>query len=455
MHKIKGSFRDPSGFLFQEKGILYRNINNSYKKDYNKALFSGLLKALWNEKLLIKHSEEEKERNHNIYKIIKPEFIPFISYPYEWCFSQLKDAALLTLQIQKKALSYEMTLKDASAFNIQFKKGNPILIDTLSFEEYEEGTPWVAYKQFCQHFLAPLALMCYHDLRLNQMSRTSIDGIPLEIASSLLPRKTLLNFSLFTHIHLHAKTQSFYSDKQTSSVSRRKLSKSSLIAFIENLEKAILSLKLREIKTEWCNYYSDTNYSNDSFSQKKKLVENFLVRTNNIKTVWDLGGNTGLFSRIASNKNIATISFDIDPIAIEKSYILTKKQKETNILPLVLDLTNPSPSLGWAHSERDSLEKRSNADLIMALALIHHLAISNNLPFENIAEYFSKLGKYLIIEFIPKSDSNTKKLFATRKDVFPKYNKQDFKKSFSKFYNIIKEENIKNSERILYLMKKI
>ncbi len=456
LNKIKGSFRDPSGFLFYKKGVLYRNIDKSYEENYKKLVSSGLLAELWNKDLLIKHREVETQKSDfSSFKTIQPEKLPFISYPYEWCFSELKDAALLTLEIQKIALSYGMNLKDASAFNVQFKNGKPIFIDTLSFEIHNKNTPWVAYKQFCQHFLAPLALMKYQDLRLNILFRTFLDGVPLDLASSLLPKKSLLNFSFLTHIHLHAKTQKHYANKPERGQLRKspKMNKDALLALISSLESAIKRILIKEIDTEWGNYYNSTNYSESSFLKKREVIEEFLRKSGKIKNVWDLGGNTGVFSRIASNKDIKTISFDIDPLAVEKNYLLTKKNQESNIFPLVMDLTNPSPGLGWAHSERYSLQARANSDLIMALAIIHHLCISNNLPFLNIAEYFSKLAKNLIIEFVPKSDSNVKRLLATREDIFKKYDEKHFEEAFLKFYQIKEKRKIQDSERILYLME--
>ncbi len=153
--------------------------------------------------LLIKHEEIESEKSTfpNVFLSIRPSQIPFISYPYEWSFSQLKDAALLTLNIQNIALEYNMSLKDASAYNVQFNDGKPIFIDTLSFEKYKANQPWVAYQQFCEHFLAPLVLMSRVDMRLNKLLCTNIDGIPIEIASKLLPITTYFKFGLLAHVH--------------------------------------------------------------------------------------------------------------------------------------------------------------------------------------------------------------------------------------------------------------
>lgn len=447
---VEGSFRDPSGFLFWKNGELYRQINNSYKEDYDTLMKSGLYDELVEKGLLVSHSEIDVD-NNGAYKIIKPELIKFISYPYEWCFSQYKDAALCTLKIQKIAMKYGMSLKDSSVYNIQFKDSRPIFIDTLSFEKYEEGKPWVAYKQFCQHFFAPLALMSYKDIRLGQLMRVFIDGIPLDLASSLLPSSTKFKFSLLTNIHLHAKTQESYSDKAVDT-KQYKMSKTNFMALIESLESAVKKLEWKISDTEWGDYYNNTNYSDKAFLCKKSLVEEYLKDTNT-KSVWDLGANTGIFSRIASGQGINTIAFDIDPLAVEKNYLQINKNDEKDILPLILDLTNPSPSIGWANSERDGLMKRKLPDTVFALALIHHLAISNNLPFYKIADFFKNICKYLIIEFVPKSDSQVQKLLSTREDIFDNYDQESFEKEFSKLFTIRKSTKIEGTDRILYLME--
>lgn len=447
---VEGSFRDPSGFLFWRSGELYRQINITYKEDYDALMKSGLYDELVEEGLLVPHSEVDVD-NNGAYKIIKPELIKFISYPYEWCFSQYKDAALCTLKIQKIAIKYGMSLKDSSTYNIQFKDGKAIFIDTLSFEKYKEGQPWVAYRQFCQHFLAPLALMSYKDIRLGQLMRVFIDGIPLDLASSLLPSSTKFKFSLFTNIHLHAKTQKSYSDKAVDT-KQYKMNKTNFMALIDSLENAANKLEWKISDTEWGDYYNNTNYTDKAFLCKKSLVEEYLKDTNT-NSVWDLGANTGIFSRIASGQGINTIAFDIDPLAVEKNYLQISMNDEKDILPLILDLTNPSPSIGWANSERDGLMKRKLPDTVFALALIHHLAISNNLPFYKIADFFKYICRYLIIEFVPKSDSQVQKLLSTREDIFDNYDQESFEKEFSKLFTIKKCNRIEGTERTLYLME--
>lgn len=446
------SFRDRSGFLFYYENEIYRIINFSYKKQYEKFMNSELYQKLEEKNLIITHSEiENLDIDCDYYKIIKPEKIPFISYPYEWSFSQLKDAALLTLRIQKAAMKYGMTLKDGSAFNIQFHNGHPIFIDTLSFEIYEEGQIWKPYKQFCQHFLAPLALISKKDVRLNLLSKIFIDGIPIDLAAKLLPKTTFGNFGLMAHIHAHAKSQKHYEDKDAK-IKQKTFSKRSFEGLIESLKSSIEKMTWNEDNTEWGDYYSDTNYTEKSFEEKKQFIS-LAIDQVKPKLVWDMGANTGVFSRLASTKGINTISYDIDPLAVEKNYLSSSQNSEQNILPLILDLTNPSSGIGWNHDERMSIMQRGPADMVFALALVHHLAISNNVPLNKLAEFFSQISKFLIIEFVPKSDSQVKRLLLTRDDIFENYDVKNFEIEFSKFFKIINSKKILDSERTIYIME--
>jgi hypothetical protein len=447
------SFRDPSGFLFSMGNFLYRQVNQAYREDYDHLVSSGLYRKLVDAGLLIPHQEVtiDPVKQDLAYKVIQPEPVHFISYPYEWSFSQLKDAALTTLKIQKYSLECGMSLKDSSAYNIQFHQGRPLLIDTLSFEIYREGKPWDPYRQFCQHFLAPLSLMAFRDVRLGQLERVYIDGVPLDLASSLLPRRTRFVMPLQIHIHLHAASQKHYAGKSVEM--SRKFSRVALLGLIDSLESGVRGLCWSPAGTEWGDYYDETNYSSEGLQHKEQLVTEFL-RQIHPASVWDLGANTGRFSRLASQNNIPTLAFDIDPGAVEKAYLECVARGEKNLLPLLLDLTNPSPSIGWHNRERMSLLERAPADAVLALALIHHLAISNNVPLDRLASFFSDLGKWLIIEFVPKSDSQVQRLLATRKDIFLDYTIEMFENVFSDKFIIHRNEAIPGTQRRLYLMSK-
>jgi hypothetical protein len=456
--RLGASFRDPSGFLFSREGVLYRQVNKLYAEHYDRLMDSKLYAKLVDAGLLISHEEVDiaPEDPALAYKVIKPEPVQFISYPYEWSFSQLQDAALTTLAIQKHALESGMVLKDASAYNIQFHNGKPTLIDTLSFEIYHEGDPWVAYRQYCQHFLAPLALMAHTDIRLNQLLRVYIDGVPLDLAVRLLPGRTRYGLGLGTHIHLHARSQKRYADKPlTKEQSTRKISKMQFMGLMDSLESTTRKLSWKPSGTEWGDYYtaSSSHYSGAAFEHKNKLVRQFLERIQP-NTTWDLGANTGEFGQLAAEMSCFTVAFDIDPAAVEQNYLMSKKKKEILMLPLLMDFTNPSPALGWHNQERHSLVERAPADALLALALIHHLAISNNVPLPLLAEFFHRLGRWLVIEWVPKEDSQVQKLLASRQDIFSGYHQEGFEAAFGEFYKIHEKAAVQDSPRVLYLMEK-
>lgn len=454
--RLAASFRDPSGYLFRRDGTLFRQVNHAYRGDYDRLMASGLYQELTRAGLLIPHREVDAPADDPdlAYRVIAPEPLPYISYPYEWCFSQLKDAALTTLEIQKRALQQGQSLKDSSAYNIQFLGSRPVLIDSLSFEAYREGEPWTAYRQFCQHFLAPLALMSLVDIRLGQLLRVYLDGVPLDLAAGLLPGKTKLNPGLAAHIHLHAASQARYADKTVDkSAVARKMSRTSFQGLIDSLESTTGGLSVKRAGSEWGEYYDSTNYSAAAAEHKAEVLRQFLDRSQPA-TVWDLGANTGVFSRSASSRGIPTLAFDIDPDAVEQNYLQCRTEKNAHLLPLLIDLTNPSPSLGWNHRERMSFMERGSPDVTLALALIHHLAIANNVPLPDLARFFAALGPWLVLEFVPKSDSQVQRLLATRQDIFPAYTPEGFEQAFSPFYRIEAHTKLRESERTMYLLER-
>ena len=462
MHKkqaLPSSFRDPAGFLFIEDGVLYRQVNKSGIGDYRCLMDSGLYQALIDRELLIEHTETDSAAAIEGSILLRPRALLYISYPYEWCFEQLKDAALLTLEIQRLALDHGMTLKDASAYNIQFDGPRAIFIDTLSFEKYEEGRPWSAYRQFCQHFLAPLALGARCDIRLSKLLLAYIDGIPLDLTSQLLPKTTWFSYSLLAHIHLHAVAQRAFSRSGSKEKIRDKaatLSANQMRALIQSLEAATQKQQWQPAHTEWGNYYNETNYTEGATTSKAAMVTRYLQSIPEpIKLVQDLGANNGHYSRLAAGHARLVVSQDIDPIAVSANYRIAQEAALRNILPLELDLIAPPPAIGWGNRERDSFSQRQPADVVMALALIHHLAISNNLPLERLAQFFASRGEWLIIEFVPKSDSQVEVLLATRTDIFPGYNEENFEHVFSQVFKIQEKQSIEGSERSLYLLKKL
>lgn len=452
MKKNPSSFRDPSGFLFQDSGIFFRAVNHSYREEYDAIVADSLFKNLMKKGWLLEH-EELDSCPKEFYKILKPLNLPMISYPYEWSFGQLKDAALLTLEIQYFALESGYTLKDANGFNIQFFEGKPILIDSLSFERYQTDMPWIAYGQFIRHFYAPLALMSKVSLCLNQLLKIHLDGIPLRVASELLPFTTKLQPSILTHIHLHSKFEEKYANSQIVEKNIARISKSNLLAILDQLISSIKNLKPKHESTHWGDYNGEASYSANSIESKKSILKN-LSQKINFRSVWDFGSNDGTYTRIFSHLSQYSVAFDMDPVAVENNYLNGKNTSDTKTLALQMDLLNPSPALGWNHHERLSLKERGPVDLILCFALIHHLCLSHHISLGMLARFFSDLTSQLLIEFVPLDDPMAQKLVSGRRDQFKDYNESTFEQEFNRYFSVVSKESITGSQRVIYFMRK-
>ena len=452
--RLPGSFRDPAGFMFQRDGTFFRQVSRSYSATFATLLNSGLYAKLVEQGLLIAHETADLDLapEPNAAAVVRPEQLGFVSYPFEWSFSQLRASALTTLQVQRQALDHGLSLKDASAYNIQLHNGRPTLIDTLSFEPYEPGLPWVGYRQFCQHFLAPLALMAYRDVRLGTVLQSHLDGLPLDLAARLLPWRTRFRPGLLMHLHLHSRAQVRHADSEHTRASLKgRMSQRRLEALLESLESTVRRLSWNPGSTPWASYGDQSSYSDAAFEDKKRLVGEYTAQVA-AESVWDLGGNVGIFSRIAGANDVPAVSIDSDPGAIDLNYRRMVEGGERNLYPIVADLTSPSPALGWDNREVRSLTQRGPAGLVMALALIHHLAISNNTRFERLARFFASLGSELLIEFVPPDDPMVRRLLTMRNHTFPWYAQSKFEAAFNQFFRIQRTDPISDSQRRLYLM---
>ena len=447
------SFRDPSGYVFIEDNKVKRVINPIYFEQYKALTDSGFYKTLFDKKYLIPHQEVSSTESEISIEASK---IPFINYPYEWSFLQYKHAALLTLKIQKLCLENNFTLKDASAFNITFHEGKPIFIDTLSFDFYQENNPWLAYKQFIMHFLGPLVLTkCFGQDYLKTLSQ-NLEGISLQKLSKLLPFKSYFSPTILTNIHLLAKYDKKYeSDKKTVN---NNLSKSSQIKLLDGLYDFISNLSVNE-KTEWDHYYNQINYNEVAYQFKKEVVKDWFLSIKG-KNLVDIGGNDGTFSRELKDISKLIIVADVDPNAVEQNYKQVLKNKEKMILPIVADVLNPSANYGFNNEERFSFIDRvkdSNLDGCLALAVIHHITLSGNIPFSLSAQFFSKMAPNLLIEFPARNDSWVQFLLDSKREVknhLDFYNEENFEKEYSVYFEILDKQKIASSERLLYSLKR-
>lgn len=444
------SYRDPSGFVFYKDDVLYRQVNVFYKDDFNALLNSGLHAHLIKQEQLINSAiiEENFTGLPDWLCTLKPEPLSFVAYPYEWCFAMLKDAATLTLDILQEALPKGMILKDATPYNVQWHNGKMIFIDTLSFERYDPTKPWIAYKQFCESFLLPLALMHYSQVPLQTLFLAYPEGMPLTVGKKLLPWKSKWKLNTYLHLHLNAAIINKKSDSKTAD--QPPFSAKKLANIIRSLKEAISSYKF-EYTGIWSGYYTEATLRKDYITQKQDIIAQWLTELPPIGSAIDVGANEGLFSELLARRGIRTIAADFDHYSINRLYE-KMKQESLPITPLVIDFANPSPAIGVNNIERSSFLDRVNTDLVLALAVVHHLAIGKNIPFNSIAQLFRKLGGILIVEFIPKDDEKIQYMLQQKKDVYVDYNEEAFRQAFAPHYRITDERLIGQSGRKLYLM---
>ncbi|BAO55366.1 hypothetical protein [Nonlabens marinus] len=455
MSRLSSSYRDPSGFIFQEQGIIKRQINPIFFEEYEAAHEAGIYQALFEKGWLIPHKEELRNEEKIV---LVPEQIEFITYPYEWSFTQYKHAAQLTLRLQMFLLDRGFSLKDASAFNITFHKGKAIFIDTLSIEQYKSNEPWRALQQFEQHFFSVLLLSQKYGAHHLKTLATQINGNNLKETAKLLSWKTKFHPVIYPNIHLMARGGS-ETPKDISKSKSPTLSKESQLKILKVLESHISSMSLSET-TEWTEYYDQINYDQQSFEFKKKLVQWWSQELNAVKAI-DLGGNDGTFARVLPKDLKQIIVSDIDQAAIDHCYTTELKLTQTSrIIPIVCDLMQPSPAIGFANEERDSFVKRVQdfkPDVSLALALIHHITLTGNVPFEMSAAFFASLSDYLIIEFPDREDSWVRYILDSKRDarhLFDDYGVSAFAKAYSIYYHIDKQELIPGTHRSLFLMRR-
>jgi hypothetical protein len=443
------SYRDPSGFIYKHEGIYYRFVSDQYKEHYEHAKKQNLFDVAKQKNLLLPFEEIDENHNHHKkpYKTLLPDQIVFENYPWEWCFDQYKDAAIMTLKLCKLSLENGMILKDATPLNIRLIKGKMKWIDHLSFEIYKDGDAWVAYRQFCEMFLNPLLIATYCGIEAHRILLAYPGGISADTTASLLPFKCRFRLHIQLHVYLQKKVQQEVSSKNEI---RHSISKEKILRILESLYSCIQSLGLPNTRKIWSNYYEETILSQEYLSSKKNIVSAYLSDTK-YQSVLDAGCNDGAMTLLC-NKNADVIAADNDSICINQLYYFIKKNNLENIYPVVLDLTFPTGGMGWSNDEYPPFLKRIEFDLILALALIHHLCIGKNIPLTKVASLFAGCGKHLLIEFVPKEDPKVQDMLLNREDIFNDYSISGFEYTFSQFFTIIEKTPINNSQRTLYKM---
>ncbi len=450
LKRIGGSFRDPSGQVFEHEDRIYRSVTPVAAAEYEAARDGGLFAELVASGRLVGLTEHEGTEGAS-YLLEHPR-LDFISFPYEWSFSLLKDAALFHLDLQLDLLTKGFTLSDASAYNVQFDGPRPLFIDHLSIRRYREGEFWTGHRQFCEQFLTPLLLRAFFDVPHNSWYRGNLEGIPVSDFARLLPLRRKLSWNVLTQIVLQDRFQRGRTSDAGVSVnlSGRKLPLSGFRAMLTQLRNWIARLKPRHVApTTWADYASINTYSDGETSQKKQFIDD-AVRATGARSVVDLGCNTGEYTKVALQSGaVRGLGFDFDQQALDQAHHRAKA-KSLNFLPLYLDARNPSPDQGWTQNERAGFGSRAKADLVLALAFEHHLAIAHNVPLDQVVDWIIGIAKHGVVEFVPKSDPTIMKMLALREDIFSSYSEETFSAILRSRRRIARVERISGSGRVLY-----
>ena len=460
------SYKDTAARVVLKEGIYYRYIFNEYKKEYDNLMQSGLYEALKSKGYLISHSELEYDGSDtNVYKLLVPEQIHFQSYPFCWSYTQWRKAIIAYLEINKIALSYGMLLKDATPFNFYFKEGRAILLDTSSFIFFKEGATWLAYKQFCSEFLSPITLMHYNGQIWSGMVKANLKGMPLSFVSKQLPLKSWFNLNCLLHIHMHAKYAnnegSIEDENKSKSKVKEGFTKEKLVSLIDMILVTVKKWKQAyNINKHWHSYYENDIESPIYLNQKEEIIKNWLD-TLKPKTVIDLGANTGRFSFLAAKQVEQVIAIESDYNCVDAIENTIENGAVKNMVVQQMDLSETTPNFGILEKEYSSIFKRVSKihlspSLVMGLAIVHHLHITNFLSFGQIAELLAKFNsKYLIIEFVPIQDSKVQLLIKNKQRDFSSYTQENFTAALMQYFKLVEVKKMEGTDRELLLLEKL
>jgi len=460
MIEESGSFRDPAGTIFYINDRIFRKINKAGLDRINFLEKENIIEESIKRKYLIQtkilNDDEKNKLNLNISDVILEHIkIPYISYPYEWSFNQLKTAAIFHLDFNLFLLDLGATLIDASAFNIQYIGSKPIFIDTLSIEKYVDGEPWKGHKQFCENFLNPLILKSKKGIKFNNWFKGNLEGIQTDDLDKILSIFDKFSYNIFIHVYLLNKLdQKFASNKSLKPINKKKnFPKKNLILILKQLKRFISKLEDHKSISTWDDYSKNNSYTELEENKKKQIVEEF-IKKNNFNLIADLGCNDGEYSELSlKNGCKSVIGFDFDINTIDRAH---KKAviKNLNFLPLFFDASNPSGNIGWNEKERKSFKTRSKFDAILALAFEHHLAIAKNIPLNEVINWLVSLAPTGLIEFVPKNDLTIIKMLELKGDIFPNYTIENFENALSLKSKILSKSKVSDSGRIIYEYKR-
>jgi precorrin-6B methylase 2 len=453
-----GSFRDRTARVFHYDGKIFRGLSDVALREWE-ALSSTEFFRRFSERGAIVPTRRLDpvpvplmSAGGSWTAVLEHEKLPFVSYPYEWSFEMLRDAALLQLDLVLAALDEGIGLKDASAYNVQWKGASPVFVDLASFYKRAEREPWVGYRQFCQMFLYPLLIQAYRDVPFQPWMRGSIDGIDADVCRNLMSARDYLRGGVLAHVYLQAKAQKAYNsttrnvraDLQKAGFDRRIIK-----ANAERLRSLVAGLQWHPAQSTWSDYLKCGHYEASDAEQKRAFVTS-VVATREWHLAWDIGCNVGVFSRIAAERATYVVAMDADHLAVDKLYRALKLERATNILPLVVNVTDPPPNLGWRNLERKRITERGQPELVLALALIHHVVIGGNIPMAEFVQWLRDIGGDLVIEFVTREDPMVVTLLRNKEDHYADYDTEAFERELGARFTVVKRQPLGSGHRIMY-----
>jgi hypothetical protein len=454
-----GSFRDPATRVFYAEGRVFRGLDATAAEDWAKlsatSFFPTLLaegKAVGTESVAL--TDVPGTLPGEFAAILEHAKIPFISYPYEWTFEMLRDAALLHLEILLAALGEDVTMKDGYAFNVQWEGRKPVFIDIGSFELLRTSGPWIGYRQFCQTFLYPLMLEAHLGIPFQRYLLGHLDGLePTEMRRIFAGRKRFKK-GVFRHVYLHSLAESKVTQGGTAlkdEMGKAGFGKELTLATVKKLHKLIGKLRSKRSESGWKQYRETCSYSDDDRATKERFIR-AAVDGMNPALSWDLGCNDGAYSRMIAESGGTVVAVDYDDVTVDALYQSLRNDGPDNILPLVMNLVDPSPARGWRNEERRAFTDRSDPDLVLALALVHHLAIAANVPLAQVVSWFRSLGATVIVEFVEPHDPMASQLLGNKPTgMFDDYRIDVFEKLLEEHFTIARREALPSGSRTLYL----
>ena len=456
-----GSFRDPHSRVVEADGQVLRLLSEQGLRDWNALATSELFRGSVAEGKLI-GTEVEADGGADLpdglvdgaAAVLRHEVVPFVSYPYEWTFAMLKDAALLQLELLRRALDEDLILKDSSPYNVQWRGAQPVFIDVGSFEALRKGEPWVSYRQFCMLFLYPLLLQAYKGMPFQPWLRGRLDGIEPQECRELMSFRDLFRSGVLGHVLLHARLERRNADSNRDvkgELKKAGFKKELIVANVKRLEKLVRKLEWSPGASEWSEYGPREHYTDADSEQKDEFVRR-VAAEKNWGLAWDLGCNDGRFSRIVAEHARTVVAMDGDAAVVDGLYRSLRADGQTSILPLYVDVVDPSPALGWRGEERRTLSDRGTPELTLCLALIHHVAISGNVPARDFLGWLRSLETKLVIEFPTTDDPLVQRLLARKQEgTHPDYERGYFERSLGELFDVASSEELSSGTRVLYV----